>query len=96
MKKVISILDPLVVQIDNTNANKSYGIEHHDGEKGFLARACCYDSGSFQWRSVNEITRGKIFLIEGGGFVNTLKKGLDHGEIYEFDTPQELMKWLAQ
>lgn len=70
--------------------------------KGFIIRTSFYDSNgknTYKLMSVNNFTKGNAFdSFNGFSLPGLIKEILKNGNfnVYEFDTPQALFKWLTE
>jgi hypothetical protein len=97
----VIIDSPTVVQASNVDSNLYYGIlRKEDKSKGFITREL-YNQGKHIVSIIYELTNGNGPRIEDNvdysdlsSVINNLITG--HSEVFEFDTPKQLMKWLAE
>ena len=99
MKKVVinpPVVEPTVT-LSEANPRKYYGILSLYEGKGFIKQEK-FESGPYQGICSNGLTKGNAW----GAFQDTSLPGLfgkifDRGySIFEFDSPQELFKWLSE
>lgn len=104
MKTVLKQLpEQNVTLVENVNSSKYYGVREkfEPYNKGFIARER-YERGNFVIRCIDGLTNGNQWSkLNDNGFetledvIEWLLKGIPF-EVYEFDTAQELMRWLAE
>ena len=97
MRKVIPKQDSVAVRLlEDVVSNKYYGVFGYK-IKGFITRES-FDSGNFYVATSRNITNGNRFCDYYGDNVNAVIEGLlsNNYEVYEFDTANDLFKWLAK
>jgi hypothetical protein len=98
MKKVV--IDQKEVPLDLISLKKYYGILFISGSKGFITREL-YNQGKHIVFIIYELTNGNGPRIEDHVDYSDLSSVINdliirHAEVFEFDTPKQLMKWLAE
>ena len=96
MKQVIKTPVPEnAVLIDKCSPKKYYGLVYksvHHMNRAILTQIG-YDSGQYFWLCVYGLNNGNYAFTNKMSF----NEALDcNGKIFEFDTPQELLKWAAE
>jgi len=97
MKEVVTVSQQPTISFQEVDPDKFYGVERWD-TKGFITRPY-YNHGDYQARSLHKLTIGNCFSIHGeanlGKFVKKLVES-PNTKVFEFETAQELMSWLAE
>jgi len=104
MKTVVLKQETNIVEASNVDDNKYYGtVKKASPEgKGFIVRTLYGDSNgrsTYKLMSINYFTKGNSFeSFDGYSLFGLIKELLKNNsfDIYEFDTPKELFKWLAE
>jgi hypothetical protein len=104
MKTVVLNQDTNIVEVCNVDDYKYYGTvkKASPKEKGFIVRTLYGASNgrsTYKLMSINYFTKGNSFeLFDGYSLPGLIKELLKNNsfDIYEFDTPQELFRWLAE
>lgn len=98
MKKVVAKLTIVPeISLNSVSTEKYYGFQRNDGAKGFLTSLA--ERPDMLLLAVSGLTGGNSWNHLGAPTVQeTIKNMLDKQvfEVYEFDTPQKLFKWLAE
>lgn len=97
MKQVVTQSN--TVNIQNIDPEKYYGTFCDECGKGFVTRQD-YEEGDYTILSVREVTKGNGFnqyndILLFACLRNFLKAKKSR-KVFEFDTAQELFKWLAE
>ena len=104
MKTVVLNQDTNIVEYKNVDDYKYYGAVKKalpDG-KGFIVRTVyggLNGNKTYKLMSINYFTKGNSFeSFDGYSLSGLIQELLKNGsfDIYEFDTPQELFRWLAE
>ena len=97
MKNVILDIPTQTVMASNVSAAKCYGVKPFPGQedKGFLMDIGC-NTGIYSVRTF-DFTQGDIYDVKFRR-LNALVAHLlkNNWQVYEFDSPQELFKWLSE
>jgi hypothetical protein len=74
-----------------------YGVKPADNQKGFISRVD-YDSGTFRVYAIDTMTRGNYWDSYNSTDLKSILVTLlgRSKEVFVFDTPQELLKWLSE
>ena len=101
MKEVIRETPPTsVTLLGDATDRKYYGISQHKTIKGLITRSD-YNRGDWQARCRDSFTMANKWGNWSGDHHTSLQalisKLITEGyKVYEFDTPQELFKWLSE
>jgi len=101
MKSVVQNIIHQEVSLNQVDEFKYYGITPSlkGTQKGFVAKNDFWN-GKFKAFAAEEITKGNCWHIVSEDATNlkeVVGELLDSGfYVYEFDTPQELFKWLSE
>lgn len=96
MKKVVKG-NTEQVMVNSVSKNKYYGVKQLSS-KGFIVRED-YDKGNYKAYCANKLTNGNAWWIEKptDSFVKFVDELVEKKyEVFEFDTSQELFKWLSE
>lgn len=102
MKQVVLTIpstQPLVLTSDATT-EKYYGAAHRaNNQRSFITRPDYFSQKGYRLACVGKVTQGNYYDAfdadtVSGILENVLKNG--NFNIYEFDTPQELFRWLSE
>lgn len=91
MKQVINSKPPNTVDVTEFDENKYYGFLRNDNFKGFCF--CSNNSFRVAWRLA--ATKGN-YTVGFDSFEKLFFALQPYGKFYEFDTYQELFKWLSE
>ncbi len=86
-----------IVDVNDVNATKYYGVINIDTEKGFIAKGKMCDL-EFNLMARKEITIGNCWSHFKNANLKKMCENLiiANFKIFEFDTPKELFAWLAE
>lgn len=96
MKKVLNVVN-VAPDVIVPNINKYYGIELDDGARCFVTRNA-YRGGDYRVLCSKQLTEGNSVcnLINKTSLFDILQSALSNKyKVYEFDTPQELFRWVG-
>lgn len=95
MKQVILDKPNKTASVSECCESLYYGV-NMGPEKGFI-RSTYWGSSTFKLYSLDAFTRSNSWSDHVGGLQKVIEGYLnDDYQIYEFQTPQELMAWLAE
>jgi|LakMenEpi03Aug12_release.lakeMendotaPanAssembly.Ray.scaffolds.fasta_scaffold358080_2 hypothetical protein len=96
MKIVVTPNNKDTVHVKDVSRNKYYGVITPQNNKGFITRLN-YNSGPYISLCCNDITCGNYFYnVNSESLSIHINNIICNGNtVYEFDTNEELFKWLA-
>ena len=96
MKEVIKNNNEVVLN-NEVSEKKYYGVDTLEKNKGFILQRN-YCQGEFYAICENSLTYGNSFGWRGNSLKEVVEDILSskNAVVYEFNTPQELFKWLSE
>jgi hypothetical protein len=98
MKKVTRKYEMERVLFSDIDAGKCYGVDNigtYNNEKGFISRKSI--GSGYEVKSSYGLTLGNCYGFKGNTLADIIENILNGGfSVYEFDTSQEIFKWLSE
>lgn len=97
MRKVIGQQEPKDVRLAEDVSDVHYYGAELDGQRGFILRTTWGGAGPYHVLASRGLTMHNHFDAMAGVTLRECVENLlaDGNQVYEFDTPEELFKWLA-
>lgn len=96
MKQVLtSIPKSNFILAAQASHNKYYGVLNISTKRrGFITRTV-FDTGDHELRCIEQITNGNGWDVTASELSDLIKLAIEEGwNVFEFETPEELMKWV--
>ena len=99
MKEVVNMSENSLIDINNVDQNKYYGVILYDGSAGqIVGNDMAFSNNTFEARFFMHSTAGNPWSMKYSSLKDCIKSILDESDmnkVLEFDTYRELFKWAS-
>jgi len=99
MKEVVKAIENSMVDINNVNTDKYYGVMLYDGSAGqIIGNDLALTNNTFEAKFFAHSTDGNPWTSKYSSLKDCIKSILNESsmnKVFEFDTYQELFKWAS-